>query len=645
MRTPWFREAVKRGVLQILGVYAGATWALVQILDWAAGRYGFPATFSDLAFIFFAAMVPTVIRLTWLRGEGQPAGVGHRERLFPAVFVGLNLLLAAALAGLLFGGMSTDGEAKAGPPTREQLTYMGNVHEPVISPDGEAFVYHVLEPDGTERLMLRTVAAGEARELMKAWNFGSTEWTSSGEEILAIEMFPESAQRPPRVLLVPISGGTPREIATNVYASASADGRRIVHSGGGPARAIYISEPATGETTPVPLAGEFEFIGWSVMSPSGDLVAVTTRTGPLFQLWSVPANGGSQYKLSDDSVAIGMFRWSPDGMALLYTRDTELHRIRIDPATGAPLEPAPGEATGFDIPGRWFDLSRDGRRVVYVETSSRSNLWLVRADQAPVQLTTGTSMKDWPIISPNGQTLAYHDRAGDGEIRFMSLEERQARPVPGTQNSVVRSMVWSPDGSQILYSRSEGGEMIVATADLAGQVEPLPVTEVSASTGLAWCGSAVLYQKTGNRNFGVLYPATAAETPLVRDPQLGWIFYPKCAPDGKSIAVYWNRTDGQRGIWIIAGDAHRRIYAGNHMLIGWSADGEWIYFVPRNTSSIWRVSPNGVAEEVLRLPWSPPEFSLGTMTPDGSAFVFSVRDSESDIWMIDNFDPAATVAR
>jgi WD40 repeat protein len=36
----------------------------------------------------------------------------------------------------------------------------------------------------------------------------------------------------------------------------------------------------------------------------------------------------------------------------------------------------------------------------------------------------------------------------------------------------------------------------------------------------------------------------------------------------------------------------------------------------------------------------PEEISSASVSPDGKKFVYAARDQKSDVWLIDNFDPA-----
>jgi Tol biopolymer transport system component len=186
----------------------------------------------------------------------------------------------------------------------------------------------------------------------------------------------------------------------------------------------------------------------------------------------------------------------------------------------------------------------------------------------------------------------------------------------------------------------------------------LSSNDLSDSFDLTWSpGSQILYQQAGNRNYYELDPETRTERPFVKDSSVGWIFSPVYSPDGRKIAVQWNRRPN-RGIWIIdINDRHEtlvyRTSAASTMPIGWSGDGSAIYAVEGKNSTyrgltaplgetltdakILMVSLNGRdVKTVAALPFE--EIGSVSMTPNGRKFVFPVYSSRSDVWVVDNFD-------
>jgi hypothetical protein len=176
-----------------------------------------------------------------------------------------------------------------------------------------------------------------------------------------------------------------------------------------------------------------------------------------------------------------------------------------------------------------------------------------------------------------------------------------------------------------------------------GNPRQLVKTRMTGDYALAyigwWPGREILYQKPGNRNYAVLDPETREEKPLVQDDSIGWMFYPKYAPDGKKIAVYWNRRPAV-GLWVISLIDHsaRMLHAGTLVPAGWSPDAKLVYARPLNGNTIVSIpAGGGDLQTVAPLPG---KISDAVVTPDGKRIVTNVGEEKSDVWLVENFDPA-----
>ncbi len=99
------------------------------------------------------------------------------------------------------------------------------------------------------------------------------------------------------------------------------------------------------------------------------------------------------------------------------------------------------------------------------------------------------------------------------------------------------------------------------------------------------------------------------------------------------------------GIWVISLDDSSSflIKVGLFRPIGWSADGKWVYSYEKKggTIRIFMVEvESGREKTVVTIPFT---FELGVpgiprMSTDGKHFVIPVRKSNSDVWLVENFD-------
>ena len=72
--------------------------------------------------------------------------------------------------------------------------------------------------------------------------------------------------------------------------------------------------------------------------------------------------------------------------------------------------------------------------------------------------------------------------------------------------------------------------------------------------------------------------------------------------------------------------------------VGWSADGRWVYAQRPEAHRVVRIpSGRGAAETLLDIPFE--RVGEIDIAPDGTRVVCAVPVSQSDIWLIENFDP------
>lgn len=144
----------------------------------------------------------------------------------------------------------------------------------------------------------------------------------------------------------------------------------------------------------------------------------------------------------------------------------------------------------------------------------------------------------------------------------------------------------------------------------------------------------------------------ATEQLMANDITNRFLGAPYYSPDGSKVAI---RVTEYAGEWIARGRVqnqlaifsvhdHVKLWSvpieNNIDLAGWSRDGKWLYLMMSDTgkTSISRMRiDGGMRESVISLPW--PDIFEVVMAPDCSTFACVRGQSQSDIWMIENFDP------
>jgi Tol biopolymer transport system component/DNA-binding winged helix-turn-helix (wHTH) protein len=602
----------------------------------------------------------------------DPAGeTGERRRPPNRTRIGIGIGAICLSVAVVFTlivrlGPRPHGPAFAGPAHR-QFTFRGKEGSPALSPDGRWIAY-ISSDNSTKRVLVQLVAEGAPTEVLAAPEADHLRWSPDGSELLVWAR----GYGKDGIYLVPRSGGTPRLIAGGRFVACwSPDGATIAVASYLAGRLWFFDRSGV-ERRSVPL----QDVHWSIWdldwsAVNGLLLFVSSDDQGQYTVWTVGADGTQQQRVLSDSAEIPSARWAPDGTAVYYFR----RRNQTDSLLKVPVGQggqAHESATITLISGletdRSLAISADGTRLVYARAPYHSNLWRLDApgrtsEWQSRQVTTGTSLIERSRISPDGRTVVA-TIGREPLTNLYTLPMTGGAPTQLTRFTALSlSGVWSPDGGRIAFASTQDGKPRVWMVAAAGGVpEPLSEGDLSESYDLRWSPSGqILYQQAGNRNYYVLDPETRREQLLVPAHSAGWIFAPAYSPDGRSVAVRWNRQNP--GIWVIDTQtgAQKLVYgAGSSpMPIGWAADASAIYAVDAKTSRyrglllpigetgtdarILRVSvADGRTEIVASVPFE--EIGTIAMTPDARTFLVSVYSSRSDVWIVDEFDAAAQQA-
>jgi serine/threonine protein kinase len=541
------------------------------------------------------------------------------------------------------------------PATHKQITFVGDASFPAISPDGKMVAYVSYQSQPKAKVYVQDLASGEPLPILSDIpEVTSLRWSPDGAELLVGTWNGESFDG----LIVPRLGGKTRHIENGEYLSLSPDGLQIATVMDNSKGITFINR-ATFDTTFIRFRTVLPWIYDIDWSPLQDRILVLVTDYKKWVIWAVQGDGSSQQEVVQDSVRLYSPRWSAVGKSIYYLRPKgpafDLVKIEVSSTTGKALASSKVVQSGI-LAGLVFSISSDNRQLLYTRELSYSNLWLVSLDDQGKgstphtrKLTTGTSSKYQPAISPDGKHVAYSMAdLSSTNIFVMPIEGGESQRV-SQFDAYSTGAAWSPDGKEIAFVSSQNKKRRIWKVNSNGGT-PRPLSEDNISISsltLTWApGSEILYQLPGNRNFRALNPETKKERLLVPNDSVGWMFYPCYSHDGKKLAVFWNRFDEknqrEHGVWLISlqDSSQSRLQEGFFNPIEWSGDNEWIYAIDpyQKPYTIIRISVRGgEAIEHVTLPFEDINADL-TMTPDGKRIVCSVNERQADVWLMANFD-------
>jgi dipeptidyl aminopeptidase/acylaminoacyl peptidase len=197
------------------------------------------------------------------------------------------------------------------------------------------------------------------------------------------------------------------------------DGKSLyVHEDGHLERIDYLDPPAGAPPQPIAVGKLVDCSGNYGVSPDGRWLAVSCAEKPEggYQVFVLPAGGGDTVRRLTDGAQSSFFHaWSPDSRIVAFTRGSASKAdIFTIPASG-------GEESRLtrDTVNDGPDFSPDGQFIYFDSSRSGSTqIWRMRPDGShPEQITDDDGQNSSPHISPDGKNLAFLSQPGNAGSR------------------------------------------------------------------------------------------------------------------------------------------------------------------------------------------------------------------------------------
>jgi serine/threonine protein kinase len=586
---------------------------------------------SDIAFAIEALSgLPTTSGSARVTATGSP----RRVRAGMAVTAGLGLLAAGLLAGSWFAG----GRGRSS-PTYQRLTYRrGFISNARFAPDGQTILYSA-DWDGASSRIFSTRSGGRESTALPLPSASLLAVSSRGE--MAILLEPKIDYnlyfRLGTLALVPLSGGSPREVLREVRsADWGPDGKDL---------AVVRQAEARQRLEYPPGRTVYESPAWIAsvrVSPRGDRIAF--YEGLPFKGYSLSVVDSQSRKAVLGPVRPDFWAsaWSPDGEEIWFPESISGTGVET-PIMAADLSGRQRLLERGPLTADLNDVSRDGRALITLFDWQEWTRGSLSGHKTESRLVGRMDLR-LVDLSEDGKLLVLREVLFQG-TQGVWIAKGDGSPPIRLGDGLAHAL--SPDGAWVLASSQEGKLLAQPTA--AGGPRSVSEGFFESIRWASWFrdGKRVLVwgQAKGGKS-GIFVVDPDAHEPRRVAPE-GYELVAggnALSPDG--LLVVARSPENQIVLCPVDGGQPRPVpgLAGLFVPVQWAADGKGFYVfrmgeIPARVEKIDVASGRATLWKEL----APPDIAgvsvrAVAMTPDGKYYAYSCQQYLNTLYLVENFE-------
>ena len=375
-------------------------------------------------------------------------------------------------------------------------------------------------------------------------------------------------------------------------------------------------------------------------SPQSDKVLFYTTWGDdMTEVWTADFPGGELNQISNHVVEDFGSVFNHDGSKVIYIskRDGDNDLYVYDFITGETLR--------LNISDRlkegWPVVSPDGKTLAYSSNSAKAYLYRYDLTEGSThRVTNGTEDEEFPAVSPDGKHIAFVS-AGEGSeanIMLYDIESERIKPFVNTYHNQTRPQ-FSPFGT-LSFIQSMGGSL--TTKDIfnlsLNKVDSVRLTDFGGVRHFIWSrdGNEVIYAHDTASNYNYdLRKLNIKTSEITRLTKTKASEVPtNISPNGQKL-LYFSDEDGEFKIYEAnLGDG---LFQTTILGEGWDAvyspSGDQIVFVSDNNSEksvdLYVMDKNG--KNLSRLTNDTYSEKSPIWATDGKSIIYSVKKGDHDI--------------